>query len=463
LTLLAHWIARQEALRPQSPALALEGAALSYGELRELGIRLGAALEARGVRAGQCVAVAAASSRALALAALGASFAGAAFFPLDPRSPEPRRRRLLEAAGAEHVLDGAEITSAEASVVGESASPSPDSVELLIATSGSGGEPRVAVLTAGNLEAAAAAALARVPLAPGDAWIGCLPLSHVSGMSVLLRCARAGACARLHEGFDPGRVLEDLAAGGATHVSLVPAMLAALLDRWGARPLPGTVKCLLVGGGPLSAPLAQRALAAGWPVYLTYGMTETASQVATGRLHAGWRPGWVGPPLAGMQVGICHDGRIRVRGAAVMAGYAVGGRRPQRAAGEEEFVSGDLGRLEPDGALVVLGRADEVLVSGGENVHPEEVESLLAQCPGIEDAAVSARPDPAWGDRLVALVVGSADPASVERWCRERLPPSWRPRRILKVPALPRTALHKLDRPGLRRLVAQLAEKEAGA
>lgn len=461
MTLLAHWIARQAALRAPAPALTLDGADLSYGELRDLGRRLGGALAVRGVRKGECVAVTADNSTALALAALGASFAGAAFFPLDARLPEARRGRLLDAAGAEHRLSETDFSIA-AGPAGDDApvsAPSPDHVELLIASSGSGGEPRAAVLTARNLEASAAASADRVHLAPGDCWLGCLPLHHVGGMALAYRCAREGARLRLHEGFDARRALEDLAAGRASHVSLVPAMLAALLDESGGEHLPATVKCLLVGGAPLSEPLARRALAAGWPVYVTYGMTETASQVATGLLDAGWRPGRVGRALSGLAVDINPDGRIRVRGEAVMPGYADGGRRPTRAT-EEVFVSGDLGCLDADGSLVVLGRADAVLVSGGENVDPEEVEPLLAQCPGVEDAALGARPDPAWGDRLVALVVGSAEPAAVERWCRERLPAPWQPRSVLKVPALPRNAMHKLDRARLRSLIAELDAAE---
>ncbi|HEX6829387.1 MAG TPA: class I adenylate-forming enzyme family protein [Burkholderiales bacterium] len=464
MTLLAHWITRQAALRASAPALALDGVILNFGELRDLGRRLGAGYASRGVQPGQAVALVSVSSRELIRAALGASFAGAAFFPLDARLPAPRRADLLLAVAPEYVLAGEDHRLAPAAGGSEAPAPhpTPDAAELLIATSGSGGAPRAAVLTARNLEAAAVAAAARVPLAPGESWIGCLPLFHVGGMSLPYRCARAGACLRLHQDFDPERVLGELDSGTATHVSLVPAMLAALLDEADGRPLPPGVKCLLVGGAPLGAALAKRALAAGWPVFVTYGMTEAASQVATGRLDAAWRPGWAGPPLPGMTVDIMDDGRIRVRGEAVMAGYGGEGRRPAQPLEGGVFVTSDLGRLEADGSLVVLGRADEVLLSGGENVHPEEVEPLLAQCPGVEDAALTARPDPAWGDRLVALVVGSADPAAVERWCRERLPPPWRPRAILKVPALPRTALSKLDRPGLRRLAAELSRGETG-
>jgi O-succinylbenzoic acid--CoA ligase len=461
LTLLAHWIARQAALRAPAPALTLEAADVSYGELLDLGRRLGAALAERGVRPGQCVAVAAEGSTDLALAALGASFAGAAYFPLDARLPRERREALLDAAGVEHRLAGADFSLVPGPAMGDAPAvpPFPESVELLIASSGSGGAPRAAVLTARNLEASAATSAERVPLAPEDAWIGCLPLFHVGGMSLLYRCARAGARLRLHPGFDASRVLQDLGSGRATHVSLVPSMLAALLDASGGAPLPSSVKCLLVGGAPLSEPLARRALAAGWPVHLTYGMTETASQVAAGLLDAAWHPGRVGRPLPGVAVDITAEGRIRVRGEVVMAGYAGEGRRPARFLEEGAFLTGDRGRLAADGSLVVLGRADAALVSGGENVDPEEVEPLLAQCPGVEDAALAARPDPAWGDRLVALVVGSADPVAVERWCRERLPAPWRPRSVLKVPALPRNAMHKLDRARLRSLLAEL---EAG-
>lgn len=329
--------------------------------------------------------------------------------------------------------------------------PAAPGTALVISTSGSAGEAKAVMLSNANLEAAAAASAARLPLGPGDVWLDCLPLHHIGGLSILWRCARAGAAVLLHAGFDAARVQADLAARRVTHLSLVPAMLNRLLDL-GAPP-PGSLRCALVGGGALSLSLYERAVAAGWPLLPTYGMTETAAQVATFDPCQGpWHEGLAGRPLPGNEVATGSDGRIRLRGPQVMLGYL-------GAAGSLEdgwFVTGDLGRINAQGRLVVLGRSDDMLVSGGTNVHPLAVESCLAACPGIADVAVSGLPDPVWGDRVVALVAGEAGNDCIWEWSRSRLPAAARPRRIIRLEALPRNALGKLERAALRQLVRQL-------
>lgn len=324
----------------------------------------------------------------------------------------------------------------------------PGRAELLIATSGSTGEPKTVMLSAANLEAAVLAAKARIPLAPGDVWLNCLPLRHIGGMAIFYRCAEAGAAVLLHPGFDADSVRSEMALHGVTHVSLVPPMLARLLE---AGPPPARLKSALVGGGPLSAALARRARDAGWPLCPTYGMSEAASQVATlAGLPPDWREGMVGPPLPGMEVAIAADGRIRIRGAMVMTGYAPHGSGLDA---DGWFSTGDRGYLDPNGNLVVWGRCDEMLVSGGVNVHPGEVEGLLLACPGVRDAAVTAVGDDTWGARIAALLVGEASAESARLWCREHLPSHLRPRLFVKVSALPRTSLGKLERARLPGLV----------
>ncbi|PWB55863.1 MAG: 2-succinylbenzoate--CoA ligase [Nitrosomonadales bacterium] len=327
----------------------------------------------------------------------------------------------------------------------------PGSAELLIATSGSTGEPKQVMLSAASLEASVRASRSRIPLAPGDIWLNCLPLQHIGGLAIFYRCAEAGATVLLHGQFDAKRVREDMERFCVTHISLVPAMLARLLE---AGPPPVRLKYALTGGGPLSEKLARRAHEAGWPLCPTYGMSETASQVATlASFPPGWREGMAGPPLPGISVEIVDEnglptqdeGRIRVRGPAVMAGYA----NPAGEAGhgllDGWFLSGDRGYFDERGNLVVLGRHDDMLVSGGVKVHPAEVESRLLACPGVSDVAVTAVSDEVWGDRITALVVGE-DMQAVECWCRTHLPSAQRPRRFLAVAALPRNAMGKLER-----------------
>jgi O-succinylbenzoic acid--CoA ligase len=335
----------------------------------------------------------------------------------------------------------------------------PGSAELLIATSGSTGEPKNVMLSEANLEASVQASRKLIPLGPGAVWLACLPLQHIGGIIIIYRCAEAGAAVLLHRGFDAAQVMTDMERHAVTHISLVPAMLARLLE---SGPPPARLKYALIGGGPLSEKLARRAHQAGWPICPTYGMSEAASQVATlASFPPDWREGMVGAPLLGTSVEIVDEngqptqgeGRIRVRGPSVMTGYANAAREAGHGLSDGWFVSGDWGYLDERGNLVVLGRHDDMLVSGGVNIHPAEVEGLLLACPGISDVAVTAISDEIWGDRITALVVGE-DMQAVESWCRTHLPSAQRPRRFLAVAALPRNAMGKLERKHLPALAS---------
>lgn len=334
---------------------------------------------------------------------------------------------------------------------GEAAAPasSADDSALIISTSGSEGRRRAVRLGPAALDSAAAAANQRFGLGAGDLWLNCLPLYHIGGQSILWRCARAGAAMLLHDGFRAARVAEDLECYPVSHISLVPAMLAALLEL-GVTPPPG-LRVALIGGAALAAPLHERAMAAGWPLWPSYGMTESAALVAVHAPDDGrWQPGMVGRPLPGMELAIGNDGRIRLRGRQLMHGYLDGGGLD----GDGWLSSGDLGQIDADGCLSVIGRADDMLISGGRNVHPQEIESCLAACPGIRDIAVSGLPDPVWGDLIVALVVGTAGLKTLQEHARQHLPAAALPRRIAYLDSLPRNAAGKLNRPALRQLAA---------
>ncbi|MDE2439715.1 MAG: AMP-binding protein [Betaproteobacteria bacterium] len=357
------------------------------------------------------------SSQALALAAYRCSAQRQPFFPLPPERPPP----LL--------------------------SHCPPATALIISTSGSEGQPRAVLLGNTQLDAAAASANACLNLRAGDVWLNCLPLYHIGGQSILWRCARAAAAVLLHAGFSAETLARDLATYPVTHISLVPAMLAHLLD-YGVAP-PASLRVVLIGGAALSAPLHERATAAGWPLYVSYGMSETAAQVATFSPDDGpWHEGLVGHPQPGHQLRIGDDGRIHIRGPQVMSGYFDGTGLDA----EGWLITGDLGQLDGTGRLTVLGRADDMLISGGRNVHPQEIESCLAGCPGVVDIAVTGLPDPVWGDLVVALVVGTVDRDTLLAHARQHLPSAALPRRIHYLDRLPRNAAGKLERAALRRL-----------
>ncbi len=393
---------------------------------------------------------------------------GVGLFPLDPAMAGARRNRLLLDAGCDLVITDLELAdlppqvkSISAKTIGsfDSVSLTRDGggIQLVIATSGSEGEPKGVMLSQENIAASVAASRRRLDLGTGDLWLCCLPLFHIGGVSILYRCMDAGAGMLLHQGFDAATVWQDIQQKEVTHISLVPAMLARLLDLSQDASPPERLRIALIGGGHLAPGLARRAHAAGWPLCVSYGMSETASQCATRcGADAGQSPGEVGLPLDGMEIGVTEQGRIRVRGPAVMLGYINPHRTPGLGLQHGGwFETADLGEIDGMGRLRVLGRADDQLLSGGRSVHPLEVEDLITVCPGVDQVAVTGQPDQVWGAKLVALYTGTASAVEVEQWCRDNIVSSLRPRRYIKVEELPLNTFGKLDRVRLTTLALQ--------
>lgn len=433
---------------------------------RVLSTRAGAAaaqLQTAGVGHGDVVAVVSASPELVCVLAGATASLGAALFPLDPAMPDTIIGSLLAQAGSKAVVAprpyprhiAIDASALLASPPTDTAVPSrlaPDDIALIVATSGSSARPGAVMLTADNLRAAAQAAAARTPLRRGDRWLGCLPLFHIGGFSILVRCTLADAEAVLQRGFDAERVWHTLHAQRITHLSLVPTMLARLLQLTDEPP-PPHLRHVLVGGAALSGELAERAVRRGWPLQPTYGMSETASQVATlERLVLPWPPGLVGEPLPGIEVQRQDDGRLRIRGPMVMAGYANPARHRGDGLQDGWFVSNDLAEITPQGELVITGRADAVIVSGGSKVQPAWVEEALARCPGVDAVAVAGRPDATWGEIVTAVYSGAISPADLLSWCRLNLGGALRPRAVLRVAALPLLSNGKPDRRALREL-----------
>lgn len=438
---------------------------------------LAAILTACGVRFGMTIACIG-QSRAFNLLLLHAlPRLGCVFLPLDASLSQPSLRRFIELAGVDGLIAGdsaveilphtcklltarfsdpgltdcAMFVRAEPRMSADNAAReehqdtvlSVDQPHWLIPTSGTEGEGKLVALTGAQLMSSVRASRERLVFSNSDVWMLCLPLFHVGGLMIPLRCAEAGAAMVLHEGFDPVCVWDDLHRHEVTHLSLVPAMLARLLEQYPGKTPPACLRVLLLGGGALPTSLARTALNADWPLCPTYGMTETASQVAT--LYpppTQYTAGLVGKPLSHLQVKIePESGRIMLRGGSVMDGYA-----GQAVRKDAWFVTSDLGKLDAQGNLTILGRADDVLITGGEHVHPRQVENVLMECPGIEDVAVIGTPDPIWGDRLVALYSGEASQSRLQDWSRVHLPGFMRPKTFIQLPKLPRTPLGKLQR-----------------
>jgi O-succinylbenzoic acid--CoA ligase len=333
----------------------------------------------------------------------------------------------------------------------------PDSrLALVIGTSGSSGAPKAAMLPRRAVDTSCRLSNRHLGLRVGDIWLSCLPRHHVGGLLIGYRCALAGATVLLHEQFEARAVARDLALYGVTHISLVPAMLAQLLAV--GEPPPEKLRVLLVGGQALSTALARRTVEAGWPLHVTYGMTETCSQVATSRaLSAVPEEGVVGPVFPGVEVDCSGCGalptRLRIRGPVVMAGYANPRREPGEGLEDGWFVTSDLGCRTAAGELRVLGRADDLLVIGGEPVLPAQVEERLSSAPGVASVVVVGVEDPVWGHRLIAVYAGDSSPEALDRWCRGHLGSRHRPRGFYRLDQLPVLPSGKQDRRKIRELI----------
>jgi o-succinylbenzoate---CoA ligase len=336
---------------------------------------------------------------------------GGVLVPLDPRGPAAPQPRL-DSSPAGPLLDVVD----------------PGAVHTVVHTSGTTGEPRAVELTYANHLASAIASADALGVEVDDRWLCPLPLHHVGGLNVLVRSVLNHTTVVLHESFELGRVKAAIEGGEVTLASLVPTMLQRLRDA-GLSPAP-MLRAIALGGGPIPPGLLEWAADSAIPVVPVYGLTETCSQAVAGS---------PGRALRGVELQVADDGEILIRGPMVAPGSL----------GEDGWLhTGDLGRLDHEGLLHVEGRRKEMIVTGGENVAPLEVEQALLSHPDVADAGVAARPDPEWGEAIVAYVVVRAPvrPQALRGWCGKRLEGFKVPKQVVVVEELPRSATGKLLR-----------------
>ncbi len=396
----------------------------------------------RQARPGARIVLRAPPSAATAALIQGAWAAGVCLVPINRRLGDAEAAPLIARAAPDVVLGELPAFSGTGDPGGDDHDPAAPA--LVLFTSGTTGEPKAVRLSRRALRAAAGAACLRLGLEQGDTWCACLPLDHIGGIGIVLRSLLTGYAIHLHDRFDAAAVRADL-DNGATGTSLVPTMLHRLATAAWAPAL----RVLLIGGGPLDRALAQRTAELGVAPCQTYGLSECASQVCTlAPAEAAAGLGTAGTPVAGMEVSLTRDGAIRVRGSSLMDGYE---GRPSPFDADGWFTTGDLGSFDGAGRLTVLGRADEVIVTGGEKVAPHEVEACLTGIPGIREALVYGLPDPEWGRRVCALLVADADPVTddVIRTRLADLADFKRPKRWRWVGELPRNGMGKVRRTGM--------------
>jgi O-succinylbenzoic acid--CoA ligase len=457
-------IDRYNILEPDSTALVTETESLTYRRLYELVSRAGGAYEGFAVRPGERVAVWATNTAEAVVALWAASRQGAVAVPLNTRLTSLELDAVLDVVSPALVVGDDSMPATSRNVVSvdslTSGNPAmaqphlPEDVHSILFTTGSAGDPKAVPLTWSNLEASAQASTDRTPVGPESNWLCALPIFHAGGYMILYRVFRVGGTVTLHQRFEPPAFAAALST--TTHASVVPAMLGRLLDGGvGATP---SLQVVLVGGAPAAVPLLKRASDAGLPVAPTYGMTEAASQIATAvpgdaRIAAGT----CGKLLAGAEVRLMDDGveayfeegEIHIRGAMVFGGYL-----GEAALEDGWHATGDLGRLDEEGYLYVTGRVEELIITGGENVRPAEVEEVLMSHPLIRAALVVGVPDPEWGERVAAVYVADEEVTDLLQFSGDRLAGYKAPRPARRIDAIPMLASGKPDRRAVVELLA---------
>jgi len=440
--LLDNWLSQRAQTCPDRCALIADGATLTYAELEREATGTARRLAARGARRGGTVALTLPAGLQYVVLVHALMKLGAVLYPVNTRLSPAEVDAQLEGLGPVLRVNGSPslgLTEADLPLLGEH---DLDAVHCRIHTSGTTGGSRPVELTYGNHLWSAVGSAFNLGVEPTDRWLCCLPLFHVGGLSIVMRSVIYGTAAVVHDGFDVDRIAASLEGDGVTVMSVVPTQLRRLLEA-DVDLLP--LRAVLVGGGPVPADVLEEALERGATVVQTYGLTETASQVTTlSPAEARTRAGSAGRPLLTTHLRI-QEGEIWVQGPTVARGVA----------DEDGWLhTGDLGEIDDEGFLYVTDRLGDLIVTGGENVLPTEVEEVLRLHPEVADAAVVGRADPEWQEAVTAVVVlrrgaeVSAD--ELRAHCGGSLAGYKVPKRVEFVSELPRTVSGKLMRRELR-------------
>lgn len=436
---------------PSDPALYDGVETLSYGELDALVDAKSTELLDTGLRPGEYHPQLVTTSRDSIVELLAAWRAGAVPVPVNPALTAPERDQIRNAVAGAHP---------------------PDSAQVVLWTSGSSGSARGVALSWGGMESVTRAIASRLDLTSEDRWLATLSPAHVGGLMAIVRAVVMGgtliALGRVRldsisvmlDGASPARTGEGRLVA-PTRISLVPTQLHRILEMREGLPAPKALRSVLIGGAHAPTGLVERAHDLGWPIALTYGATETSSQVATAPpALTRALPGTVGQPLDGVEVRIAEDGEVLVRGES-LAVARIGPDPKPIVDGDGWYHTGDLGRLDDEGRLWISGRRIDRIVTGGVTVEASEVEEALRAHPAVLDACVGGVPHAEWGEVVgawIELVEGEFDLATVEDEVATRLSASKMPRVWHIGGAIPRNANEKVDRVAVRAKLAAARE-----
>ena len=452
MSMIPHPLQSAALSRPQHLALTDKDLSLSYSELLHEVQSLASSLRAQGVTAGDAVALVGDYDVRWVVGLHAIGWLGAIAVPLPVDMPQDQSIELAKACGVKFWLCE-DLTSVHKNTIRLSARAEPileeiywglEDVRLMLATSGSTGQPRIISITTSQLLFSAMGSMIRLGHELSDRWLCALPLNHVGGLSMVMRALWAAASLEFALPFDPMQFSDRIHSNEVSLCSLVPEMLRRVLRVSGGAQAPKNLRAILIGGDACPSNILKQAKAADYPVSLTWGMTESASQVATRfpgdfSEHTG-----SGPSLPFARV-------KEDNGELVIEGPVVGGSK---------FVTTDRGFIDERGCVHVLGRADDLMISGGENIAPRRIEEALLKLGLIESAAVVDVAHSRWGSRPVAFVttheLALISDGDLREGLKEHLSAVEIPDVFYVGERLPQAGIGKVDRKTLRSIAGSL-------
>ncbi|OMP67393.1 o-succinylbenzoate--CoA ligase [Domibacillus epiphyticus] len=463
---IPNWLKQRAFLTPERTALVFEQTSWTFAELYNETLKTASALRGSGIQKGGFCGILAGNRPETIFTIYALQQIGAVAILLNSRLTADEIEWQLHDAGASHLLFDAHHEQKAAAI---SSVPSLSIVEntvdrlfnprdiysldetcSIMYTSGTTGRPKGVIQTYGNHYASATGSAFNLGIHSDDSWLCAVPLFHISGYSILMKSVIYGMEIHLFEKFDVAGVNKALKSGDVTIMSVVTAMLSVMVNELTGKYSP-RFRCMLLGGGPAPAPLLEECRKNDIPVFQTYGMTETSSQIVTlSPEYALTKLGSAGKPLFPCTIKIDgeNEGEILVSGPNVTPGYLHRPEANEQAFQNGWFHTGDIGRIDEAGFLYVLDRRSDLIISGGENIYPAEIESVLTEHEAVKEAGVIGVPDKKWGSVPAAFYVTERPLSSDElaAFCRGKLARYKVPAYFIQVEELPRNASNKLLR-----------------
>ncbi|MFB4169250.1 o-succinylbenzoate--CoA ligase [Virgibacillus sp. JSM 102003] len=431
--IIPHWLTKQATNSPDQTAIELEnGTALTFLELKEKSQHFALKLAQIDIKQGSHVAILSNNNVDMVIAIHALSYLGAVAVMLNTRLTEEELEYQISDAEVSHVLAEnnstnfsvpvytfSKVNSLQEKSVGLRTEINLDDMFTIIYTSGTTGFPKGVIHTYGNHWWSAIGSMLNLGLNNNDKWLNVLPIFHVGGLSIFIKSVIYGMPVYLVEKYDKKSVHDAIMSKGVTIVSVVTLMLRELVEYLGDQLFPDTFRCVLLGGGPAPKSLLEQAKLRNVPVFQSYGMTETSSQIVTlSPKDALEKIGSSGKPLFPAQLKIDATdksiGEIHVKGPMVTNGYFRNEAATEKALTDGWLATGDLGYLDDDGFLYVVDRRKDLIISGGENIYPTEIESVLSEVDAVREAAVVGLSDDKWGQVPIAFVVLADKTVSAE-------------------------------------------------